>query len=453
MPNALKCPNPSCPYLFDPTGVPAGVVLTCPRCGMRFTLGPPAPTTTATNSAPPGYPSPSPPAHDPFATQPEEPDDRPAYGGSGTRETVFWVVATVALLTGVALTIYFTAFRERESAQSESGIRLPPVNLALDPPGPPWERDQAMESKLGGSIQVVYRRASPEAYLAIGAKDFQDRRPRPSELRRGLMRPLRQVIQEESIRLKEPVENAAWLGQPAAIAFTCHALATDGTQVKLECYAVHAKGVAYWWICWAGLADFDAVAPEFDAARGRVRLLKLLDNRTIPDPPVTTFGGHAIPYRILDGEGIWTERPNPETSSHPADLHLLARVKEDGIDQGEADLWVYLIDPAGDDPFKQGREFVETLRRKEMDGRAVTFKERTGAMEGDPPIDTVDTLAAVVRLEASVEGASGQGRLIVVSAIRLDNKVVVVRAECEWKHRETFETKLVQIAGSLRSGR
>ena len=39
MANALKCPNPSCPYLFDPTGVPAGVVLTCPRCGMRFTLG------------------------------------------------------------------------------------------------------------------------------------------------------------------------------------------------------------------------------------------------------------------------------------------------------------------------------------------------------------------------------------------------------------------------------
>jgi len=34
MSTALKCPNPSCPYLFDPSRVPAGVVLTCPRCGI-----------------------------------------------------------------------------------------------------------------------------------------------------------------------------------------------------------------------------------------------------------------------------------------------------------------------------------------------------------------------------------------------------------------------------------
>jgi hypothetical protein len=39
---ALKCPNPTCPFLFDPTQVPPGAILTCPRCGMRFTLGPTA---------------------------------------------------------------------------------------------------------------------------------------------------------------------------------------------------------------------------------------------------------------------------------------------------------------------------------------------------------------------------------------------------------------------------
>src|SRR5205809_249367 len=39
MATALKCPNPSCPFLFDPSQVPPGAVLTCPRCTMRFTLG------------------------------------------------------------------------------------------------------------------------------------------------------------------------------------------------------------------------------------------------------------------------------------------------------------------------------------------------------------------------------------------------------------------------------
>ena len=37
-----KCPNPVCPFLFDPSQVPAGAVIACPQCGLRFTLAPPA---------------------------------------------------------------------------------------------------------------------------------------------------------------------------------------------------------------------------------------------------------------------------------------------------------------------------------------------------------------------------------------------------------------------------
>ena len=38
-----KCPNPSCPFLFDPSQVPPGAVIACPQCGLRFTLAPPPP--------------------------------------------------------------------------------------------------------------------------------------------------------------------------------------------------------------------------------------------------------------------------------------------------------------------------------------------------------------------------------------------------------------------------
>src|SRR5262245_24361337 len=60
MSQMLKCPNPSCPYVFDPSLVPAGVVLSCPRCGMQFTLGPPAapPEASAAPAAPATPPSP-----------------------------------------------------------------------------------------------------------------------------------------------------------------------------------------------------------------------------------------------------------------------------------------------------------------------------------------------------------------------------------------------------------
>ena len=65
--SALKCPNPSCPFLFDPSQVPPGAVVTCPRCAMPFTLGPPttaglgypsgtAPQLPGAPAAYPGYP-------------------------------------------------------------------------------------------------------------------------------------------------------------------------------------------------------------------------------------------------------------------------------------------------------------------------------------------------------------------------------------------------------------
>ncbi|HJZ58848.1 MAG TPA: hypothetical protein VKE74_28150, partial [Gemmataceae bacterium] len=83
----------------------------------------------------------------------------------------------------------------------------------------------------------------------------------------------------------------------------------------------------------------------------------------------------------------------------------------------------------------------------------VNFKEHTEPPEGDPPIDTVDTPTPVVRLKSTVEGASTQSRLIVVSATAVGPKLIVVRGQCDWKDREVFETKMMQIAGSLRGGK
>ncbi len=70
---ALKCPNPSCPFLFDPTQVPPGAILTCPRCGMRFTLGPspfqPPPATYQT--PPPPAPADTVPDAQPIFDEPD----------------------------------------------------------------------------------------------------------------------------------------------------------------------------------------------------------------------------------------------------------------------------------------------------------------------------------------------------------------------------------------------
>ena len=55
---AMKCPNAQCTFRFDPAKVPAGAVLTCPRCAMRFTLGTHPPSAPpAGYGVPAGYPA------------------------------------------------------------------------------------------------------------------------------------------------------------------------------------------------------------------------------------------------------------------------------------------------------------------------------------------------------------------------------------------------------------
>lgn len=364
---------------------------------------------------------------------------------------IFWVIATVALLAGVAMVVYFRAFHKPEQAPQDTATKVPDYNLAYDPPASPWERDRAMEAKLGLPIIMAFKRTSPEAYLAIGAKDFKDRNPRPSELRAGLDDPLNRLFQGDTIKKRPMDAPGSWLGQPAPLAFDLRAQKiVDGSSIQGICYALHAKGIAYWLIAWAGETEYGSVAEDFDAIRSRFRLLALRDQWNESAPTVTSFTGRAIEYRLQDGEGIWTEQKDAEQQLPPADLHLVGRVKRRGADfSPEAELWVYILDAGGEDPLKQALAFVEDAREADLAGRAAEFRLLKDEPEGDPVYDTVATPTPVMRVECLVSASREQNRLIVVSAIKQGNKVVVVRAQCELIHRDVFETKLIQIAGSL----
>src|SRR5262245_34136792 len=114
MSNMLKCPNPSCPYVFDPSQVPVGVVLSCPRCAMQFTLGPPAPTAPVSTAA--ALPPNAPPltatdraAGTQVATQPRPAQPRERYPeeppGRRSNKAQMFILAGIAavLMAGTAL--------------------------------------------------------------------------------------------------------------------------------------------------------------------------------------------------------------------------------------------------------------------------------------------------------------------------------------------------------------
>jgi hypothetical protein len=465
MSTALKCPNPSCPYLFDPSRVPAGAVLTCPRCGMRFTLGPPVPAAPVANPPQAQFDSPLPPPTgfegiDPNAP---DPDGQPmrrslsAAGEAGSYQTGIIAFMCFVLLAGAAVAVYFKVTMQPEVVKGENGQQLRAHNLSFETPGEPWVIDDDTRAKLGPPMILGFKRTGPDAYFCVGARDFDRREPRPSELKTAVDRVLDKTF-ENVVRVNLP--DATFLGQPATVAFSFTAtMKADGSTVAGFCHAAHSKGIGYWALSWANEKDAEGQEAVFEGIRAKLKLNNSRDNWTPKELPVRTFGGHAVQYQLLDSDDLWTE-PDAKTRS-PAeedskgDLLLIAKAKLPGKDVAEeATLVTILLDGGGGDALAQGRKYVEDKMRahiKEADPKLEPrFIERSGTPDGDPPANPVDTPTPVVRMQMTVQGASSFAKLLVISAAKIGDRTVVVFASCSWADRELFEAKLVQIAGSLR---
>ncbi|MBX9585362.1 MAG: hypothetical protein K2X87_34070 [Gemmataceae bacterium] len=454
--SALKCPNPACPYLFDPSGVPPGVVLTCPRCGMRFTLGAPPPA--GSSASPPSA------ADLDFGTPGEiarprrRPDVAADAGGSGTRTTIVLVVVAAAVFLGVGATVYFRLFHTpARPADPGPAADLRDKNLALDPPGDGWVRDEDLRAKLGPPFFLAYRKGDPDhpgeadPCLAFAAKDYGTREARPGELRDGLTRPLAAVFEDIS---PEDLPGAAWLGRPAA-AVKFHALPKgDGARVVGQAHAVGYKGFGYWAVGWGAEADAPAVLPELESLRAGVRLLDAREKWAAKEAPTRTFAGPKGGYEVVDGDGVWVEpdpaEHKPADADPAADLLLTVTEKRRGSDFApEATFLVLLVDNLADEPLKAGRKHVEDRRAAEVreqagdPNRATTFTDHPGA-------ETAPAGAPVARFRSTVADDKNQARLHVVSAVRLGDRVAVAYGWCAWADRATFEDRLVRLAASLR---
>jgi hypothetical protein len=464
MSTVLKCPNPSCPYLFDPSRVPAGVVLTCPRCGMRFTLGPPAP------AAPPPPTVPQTPPEAAFAgfkkDEPEpDAESQPrrrnysAAGESSPLQTGLIAFICFVLLAGVGAMIYMRFAGDNVPVKGETGQQLRSLNLALELPGEPWAMDENVKAALGPPMVIAFKRADPDAFIAFGGRDYESREPRRSDLVAGINQVLDRSFSDVT---QEPYTDWTFLGQPAAVGFKFTGRNKEGSPVAGLCYATSYKGIAYWCICWSGDRDAEGQSEAFESIRAKFKLDKHREAWKPKEQPVQVRGGHSLGYQLLDGEDIWKEpdaKERPPSGEDPhGDLLLVANVKEKGRDtRAEATLVAIVLDAAGGDVLAQGRKYVEEQRTallKAADEKFTpVFNELKGPPVGDPASNPVETPTPVVRLQMTVQGSSSSSKLLVISALKIGDRVVVVHAYCAWNERELFEAKMEQIAGSLRESK
>ncbi len=481
MSNMLKCPNPTCPYVFDPSQVPVGVVLSCPRCGMQFTLGAPA----VKIAPPPAYPTAPPPNYPSGSSTPTAPSTQSnnaqfeAVGRTAVEErdpnapqpsrraskAPVLILAGIAavLMAGTALTIIFKLMHRGDSGSEDSGTPLHDLNIGVGTPPTGWTLDDHLRVKVGSPFVMAYKRESPEAYMLFGASEApKGRSPRPSEMRADLNQLFRKIEMPE-VRESDP-EETKWLGETIAkgLGFNFRVQSSDGLAWKGEAYSVAHKGIAYYWVSWCGEKDYEGIKDEFAKFRGKFKLLQTRNDWKETQSNIIEYKGYKVPYTISDAEELWKEVP-------AADVELL-RATEPDLERrlrsyitpkrdskarpDEAELSVYVLDGTGD-PLQVARKYLEdkeTARLKGGGDYTLTFKELTAADPpmGDPTPPVVPATAPVTRLVSNVKESPSNSRLFVVSATQVGNKIVIVHCWCTIPARETFETKFVQIAASLR---
>ncbi|GIW83731.1 MAG: hypothetical protein WHU94_08395 [Thermogemmata sp.] len=485
MSQLLKCPNPSCSYVFDATGLPAGMVLVCPRCTMRFALGP-LPSTapqTGVNPAVPGggpssanFPAPAPGGSPVIAPPPAAVSSGPVPANvivspldaaNTPRRSVDWLktsLLTLLVLGAIGLAGYAVYYNLNlnQTRRTDSALHYRDFNLALTPLGEPWVPADDLRAQLGSPVFAAYQREEPAAVVLLAARNFDKRNPRFDELEEILRRLLRRIVEADTLTLMPPEEqDQKWMGLDLK-GYRFRAQARDDQSVisGQAYYAAH-QGVAYWFIGWTSEAAYEQVKPEFAHWRSRCRSLGLRDNWQPTLPSAVPYKNLEVGYSFSDLAQMWKEETDEETikaRDPQADKYLSLKLHAPGQRRDlpkEAFLLVYVL-PGGGEPLQVAREYVEDSRRQELRAAnpdlKVEFQERTEPPEGEPPVGGIETAAPILRLRSTVKNALDQNRLHVLSAVRVaDGRVVAMHVWCNWNDRLALEQMMIQIASTLRA--
>jgi hypothetical protein len=351
-----------------------------------------------------------------------------------------------------------TGGNEDGNGTASRDLVKPEYNFAFAMPPAPWERDADTQTALGVTAFALRRAEAPEAWVALSVKDFKGHNPMAHELRERMTEHLNGAFLHVPEDLT--LEPAKWAGKDA---YRCQfrGVRKDSEAVCVgECHALGYKGVGYWFYAWAAERDYDAVSAELAGMRDRFRTLAEREGWNPPTGTRVTFprkGTHKARYQLHTYEKYWTESPGLEPTDvrKEGDLLLTGTLPIGKSDfRPKAEVVVLVFDDGTADPGQVAAREVRKWYTRDPDvfGK-FTVTELTGDPEGEPSPGEEPGGIPATRFAVTVDDPNASRsveKLVVFSAIRIGDKVVVAEANCPLNQRKVWERKLVQFVGSLR---
>ncbi len=453
MATILKCPNPGCPFQFDASRVPPGAVIACPQCRFTFTLNP---TVATTPGAPPAAPPNS------LESADSSPRRRKVIDRSGPKGATSYtsillalmVVGTVALVGGaVAGAGYLLGwFQPANSTVAAGGLTFDEYGIGFPKPPDGWNRDETARAALGVNL-FAYRTpaADGDGWVAADARRFTSA-ARASELRPAVNEKLRKQFDELDEDLTG--EEVQFLGQPGE-RFQFRGIHKDTkAQCKGEVFACVAKTYAYWVYAWAPEAEYDKLAPAFEAFRNGIKVQGTASKGGFTPPPPTDgrmFRTKSGLFTLTDAEKLWTQKQDPTSQDKDAELWLRGTGKSASTGQpttDKAELVVAVLPPDGEAKTQAQAHILKQV----IEG--ATVQELQGDPTGDaPPGGEVKVSDSVTRLKLTYPDGPTANKLVAFRTVDVGGKRVVAYAHCPLKQANYWEQRLMHIVGTLTAGR
>lgn len=407
----LKCPRPDCPYQFDSASVPDHTMMTCPQCGMRFTLGP--------------------------IRSPSSGRAEPKRAMVPGRSMVIVGGIASALVAAAVVAVLLSRPSPAPSGPSR-GVRFQDINLMV-PKLEGWTEDTEARQQAKANV-IALKKTETSARVAFASHHYDVRNPMPGELRDGL---LSERLERMFDDVDPSVSEGEWLGQ-RALRVTFRGRRGEKTSAG-EAWGVAINGYAYWMLAWSAESEFASWAEDREAIRTGCRLIDPNMRWKPRDGGAATIAG--VDYRLLDGDRWWEQQSEPKSEDPKADLWLIAkyRLRPRPDIPPKATAVIYRLEPSND-PQAALLAYVKA-RYAKLYEITKWHPVRSEAL-GDPPAADLPINASLPRYHAESE-APHVSKLVVLNAIRTESAVIGIEAACPWNERSRWETRLLALATSL----
>ena len=349
-----------------------------------------------------------------------------------------------------------------------SASKYPKDNFSFQQSGPPWKEDRELRARLGCSL--AFSRKDTDNKMAIAVLDYEKRPPRPAVLLDETLdrltkyfggdRPAWEPKAPATLEKFEPQEKLA--DKPALV------IEFQGTRDSVlhagECWIMQYRGRAYLFFTLAPLKGqevSDEVRQQWDALH---KGFGLLDDRKgyTPQPrPAEPYRGDG--YALSFANEVWTSMDREGDDKKAVLLlegHDPKEEREgDASKAGKAAfLRVVVLDKATDLKAAAAaarKHFIARQVEADADVKPTDVQfspadDKVG--KADRPANIGAFKGHLSENHMTIKGST-LNRFLVIAVVALDDKVVAVYADCDWKRRDYWQQEFNALLATFRKAR